>query len=96
MKKTKLILNLLAVVFLAGTVPAVAAAELHLIPWPARITQRDGQFALNDQTAVVADHAFAGEAAALSETLHLTNTASASKNRIELTTRGAQGQAEEA
>ena len=49
MKKTKLILNLLAVVFLAGAVPAVAAAELHLIPWPARITQQDGQFALNDQ-----------------------------------------------
>ena len=96
MKKLKLILNLLATVLLGGTVPAVAAAELHLIPWPAQITQQDGQFAVNEQTAVVADHAFASEAAGLSAALHLTNTAAASKNRIELTTRGAHGLAAEA
>lgn len=96
MKQSKHILTLLLAGWLAGIVPAIASAELNLIPWPAQVTPGDGTFALTEQTAVVADSAFAREAAALAVDLHLTNTVATSQKRIELTTRGAEGLAEEA
>ena len=96
MKNPKRILILLAGALLAGTVSMVHAAELHLIPWPAQVAPQAGQFVLNDQTAVVADRAFAGEAALLAGGLQLTNTVAAPANRITLTKQGAGGLAPEA
>jgi hexosaminidase len=76
---------------LLATFLKAPAAELHLIPWPAQVQQRGGQFTLNKQTAVVADGAFTNEAAFLAEKLQIACAKSATENRILLTPAPAAG-----
>ncbi len=90
MKKT-----LIAATLIAATL-AAPAAELKLIPWPAKVTPQTGQFTLNEQTVVTADAPFTNEAALLAGELHLKCAATANENQIRLTTRGAEGLGEEA
>lgn len=90
LRKFLLIASLLAAV---GGLPA---AELNLIPWPAQVQRRDGEFAVTDQTVVTADAAFAAEAAQLAGQLQLKTAATATANQIHLTTAGADGLGPEA
>lgn len=81
---------------LAATAPSVRAAELPLIPLPAKVEAHSGTFALNDQTVLVADAAFTNEAALLAEEMHLPPAPAVSQNYVRLTTHGSDGLGDEA
>jgi len=74
----------------------VKAAELDLIPLPVEIEQPPGQFALDTQTVIIVDGPFTNEASLLAGELQLASGNSADKNRILLTTRGADQLGDEA
>lgn len=78
------------------SVLSAAAADLNLIPWPAKLQRLDGQFSLDEKTVVTADAPFTQEAALLAARFHLPTAATTSANRIRLTTEGAQGLGDEA
>ncbi len=97
-KKTtpQIMRNLIIVISLLATSLAASSAELNLIPWPAKVQPRAGQFSLDGKTVVMADAPFTNEAARLASAIHLQTNAAAGKNRIRLTTDGAEGLGEEA
>ena len=60
------------VILSAGTAFAAVTNQvtgLNLIPWPAQIEQRAGQFVLTEQTVIATDAAFKAEAAQLAKDL---------------------------
>jgi hexosaminidase len=67
------------------------AAELNLIPWPAKVQQASGQFGLNKRTVVAADGLFTNEATFIAGKLRIACATSVGENRILLTTSGGAG-----
>ncbi len=61
----------------AYSADANSMAGLNLIPWPAQIAPRDGQFTLTDQTQIATDAAFDAEAKELAKELSLPTSGSA-------------------
>ena len=88
--------KLLAVIGLMAATASVRAAELNLIPWPAKVEPQAGQFTLNEQTVVTADAALTDEAVLFAAECHLKTAPAAEANRIRLTTQGAEGLGDEA
>jgi len=88
--------NILLAACIISSTLAAPAADLNLIPWPAKVQSQDGQFKLNEQTVITADPLFTNEASFFAGEFHLKAAPTADANQIRLTTQGAEGLGEEA
>lgn len=80
--------RLFILLILSAATLATTAAGLDLIPWPAKLQSRAGEFWLNSNTVIHADAGFSREANFLADELRLNTAASATENQIRLTTEG--------